>query len=167
MKTVSRDIRILLHDIRSVHNAGAIFRTADAIGASRIYLSGYTPAPLDRFGKPRADFAKCALGSEKTMPWESVGGEGDDAGSPMPLIKALKKEGFRVVCVEQAEGSVDYKDFEPGEKALVIFGNEVSGVSKEVLDEADAVAEIPMRGLKESLNVSVSAGIILYRWFDR
>lgn len=160
MKTVSPDIRILLHDIRSVHNAGAIFRTADAIGASHIYLAGYTPAPLDRFGTPRADFAKCALGSEKTIAWES-------AESPIAVIKALKKDGFKAVCVEQAEGSIDYKNFEPGKKTLVIFGNEVEGVSKEVLGEADAIAEIPMRGLKESLNVSVSAGIILFRWFDR
>jgi 23S rRNA (guanosine2251-2'-O)-methyltransferase len=167
MKTASRDIRILLHDIRSVHNAGAIFRTADAIGATKIYLTGYTPAPLDRFGKPRADFAKCALGSEKTVAWESAGGEGENGGSPIALMKALKKEGFRIVCVEQAEGSIDYKEFEPDDKTLVIFGNEVEGVSKEVLAEADVVAEIPMRGLKESLNVSVSAGIILYRWFDR
>lgn len=160
MKTVPKlDIRILLHDIRSVHNAGAIFRTADAIGATKIYLTGYTPTPLDRFGKPRTDFAKCALGSEKTVPWEG--------GSPISIIKALKKEGFKIVCIEQAVGSIDYKEFQPGEKTLVIFGNEVSGVSKEVLDEADVIAEIPMRGLKESLNVSVSAGIILYRWFDK
>lgn len=154
------DTRILLHDIRSVHNAGAIFRTADAIGATKIYLTGYTPAPLDRFGQPRQDFAKCALGSEKTVAWEQ-------AVDPVALIKSLKAEGFTIIAVEQGKGSVDYKNVTPGEKTLVIFGNETEGVSPEILARAGVLAEIPMRGLKESLNVSVSAGIVLYRWFDR
>jgi tRNA G18 (ribose-2'-O)-methylase SpoU len=157
---MSRDVRILLHDIRSVYNAGAIFRTADAIGASRIYLSGFTPAPVDRFGQPRQDFAKCALGSEKTVAWEYM-------KSPARIIAALKKEGFQVVALEQTPDSIDYKKLKPALKCFVIFGNEVSGVSKNLLKTADIVAEIPMRGLKESLNVSVSAGIALFRWFDR
>lgn len=157
---MQRDVRILLHDIRSVHNVGAIFRTADAIGATKVYLSGYSPTPLDRFGVPRGDFAKCALGSEKTMAWEQ-------AEDPKKLVSALKKEGFVVAAIEQVEGSVDYKDARIGEKALVVFGNEVEGVDPALLKKADLVAEIPMRGLKESLNVSVAAGIVLYRWFDR
>jgi len=156
---MSRDIRILLHDIRSVYNVGAIFRTADAIGVSRIYLSGYTPGPLDRFSRTRKDFAKSALGSEKSVPSEHV-----DHGV---IIKKLRKEGFQILVVEQSEKSVDYKKVELGDKVLVILGNEVSGVEKEILKIADAVAEIPMKGEKESLNVSVSAGIVLYRWFDR
>lgn len=155
-----RDVRILLHDIRSVYNAGAIFRTADAIGASKIYLSGYTPAPLDRFGNPRGDFAKSALGAEKSVSWEI-------APSPSRTVSSLKKEGFQIVAVEQARGSVDYKKLRPASKCLVVFGNEVAGVSKSLLAKSDAVAEIPMRGKKESLNVSVSAGIALFRWFDR
>lgn len=157
---MKREVRILLHDIRSVYNVGAIFRTADAIGASKIYLSGYSPTPLDRFGVARGDFAKCALGSEKTMDWEY-------AKSPAKFIAAAKRDGFQIVALEQTNGSVDYKKAEVGQKALVIFGNEVSGVSKALLKKADAVAEIPMRGKKESLNVSVSAGIALFRWFDR
>ncbi|MDP1625352.1 MAG: TrmH family RNA methyltransferase [bacterium] len=160
MKTVSmRDVRILLHDIRSVYNTGAIFRTADAIGASHIYLTGYTPTPVDRFGKHRTDFAKCALGSENTLPWEAK-------KSPAALMKKLKSEGFQIVCVEQSPTSIDYKKFKPGKKTLVVFGNEVDGVPSTNLAKADIVAEIPMRGMKESLNVSVSAGIVLFRWFD-
>jgi len=157
---MKRDARILLHDIRSVHNVGAIFRTADAIGVSKIYLSGYSPTPVDRFGMVRGDFAKASLGSEKTVSWESV----PDVHT---LISRLKGEGFTIVSVEQDDASRDYKDVDIGEKVLVIFGNEVSGVSRDMLDASDMIAEIPMRGMKESLNISVSAGIALYRWFDR
>jgi 23S rRNA (guanosine2251-2'-O)-methyltransferase len=157
---MKRDVRILLHDIRSVHNVGAIFRTADAIGASRIYLSGFSPTPLDRFGNLRSDMAKSALGSEKSVAWEYI-------KDPIALIESLKKEGFQAIALEQDPKSKDYKDIEIGERALAIFGTETTGISKEMLALADAVAEIPMRGMKESLNVSVSAGIALFRWFDR
>lgn len=167
MTSKQRDTRILLHNIRSVYNVGAIFRTADAVGVTKIYLIGYTPTPVDRFNQPRQDFAKCSLGSEKTVAWEY-------AKTPSALIKSLKKDGFTVVAVEQNDKSVDYKKIKPGQdksgannKTLVIFGTEVTGISKTILDKADIIAEIPMRGLKESLNVSVSAGIVLFRWFDR
>ncbi|MFA6158532.1 MAG: TrmH family RNA methyltransferase [Candidatus Paceibacterota bacterium] len=156
---MKRDIRVLLHDIRSVHNVGAIFRTSDAIGVSKIYLGGYSPMPVDRFNNPRADFSKAALGSEKTMAWEGV-------ESPLALISKLKEEGFQVVSVEQDPTSADYKEVRMGERVLVIFGNEVAGVSKGLLEKSDVIAEIPMNGTKESLNISVSAGIVLYRWFD-
>ncbi|HVT75154.1 MAG TPA: TrmH family RNA methyltransferase [Candidatus Paceibacterota bacterium] len=159
MKSTS-EIVLLLHDIRSVYNAGAVFRTADAIGASKIYITGYTPTPVDRFRQPRADFAKCALGAEKSVAWEY-------AKTPGPVIARLKEEGFEVVALEQSERSVDYKKFTAGAKTLVIFGNEVSGISRSILAKVDVIAEIPMRGRKESLNVSVSAGIALFRWFDR
>lgn len=157
---MKREACILLHDIRSVYNVGAIFRTADAIGVSKIYLTGITPTPIDRFNQPRQDFAKSALGSERSVAWEY-------AKSPAALITRLKKEGTQVVCVEQSASSVDYKKAKFGKKVLVVLGNEVSGVSKSILNKADIIAEIPMRGLKESLNVSVSAGIVLFRWFDR
>jgi tRNA G18 (ribose-2'-O)-methylase SpoU len=156
---MTRDTRILLHDIRSVYNVGAIFRTADAIGVTKIYLSGFTPAPLDRFNQPRPDFAKCALGSEKNVAWEYV-------KSPSVLVNRLKKEGVQVISVEQDKNSVDYKKVKPAQKSLVIFGNEVSGVSRSMLLKSDVIAEIPMKGLKESLNISVSAGIVLFRFFD-
>lgn len=154
------EILLLLHDIRSVYNVGAIFRTADSIGVSKIYLSGYTPSPVDRFGNPRSDFAKCALGAEKSVPWEH-------AKSPAALAKKLKRGGCGIIAVEQAKDSIDYKKARPRASALVIVGNEVKGVSKNLLRLADEVVEIPMKGEKESLNVSVAAGIILYRLFDR
>ncbi len=157
---MKREIYILLHDIRSVYNAGAIFRTADAIGVSGIFLSGFTPTPLDRFNNPRSDFSKCALGSEKTVAWEY-------AKSPMKFISRLKKEGVEIIAVEQSDRSIDYKKARVRTRTLVIFGNEVSGVSKTILNKADQILEIPMRGMKESLNVSVSAGIVLFRLFDQ
>jgi tRNA G18 (ribose-2'-O)-methylase SpoU len=129
------------------------------VGVSKIILSGYTPTPLDRFCVPRGDFAKCALGSEKTMAWEYM-------KAPGKLIDGLKGEGFQIISVEQSENSVDYKKVKPTKKCLVVLGTEVSGISKSILEKSDIVAEIPMSGKKESLNVSVSAGIVLYRWFD-
>jgi 23S rRNA (guanosine2251-2'-O)-methyltransferase len=156
---MKKEINLLLHDIRSVYNVGAIFRTADAIGVSKIYLSGFTPLPVDRFGVARNDFAKSALGSEKTVVWEQV-------KSPTALISRLKKGGFQVIALEQDASSIDYKKVKPRGTSLVILGTEVSGISKTILKKADIIAEIPMRGMKESLNVSVSAGIVLFRWFD-
>lgn len=148
-------IHILLHDIRSTHNVGAIFRTADAAGATKIYISGFTPSPVDRFGRNRPDISKAALGAEKTVAWENV-------ESPQELIKKLKKEKFTIVAVEQADNSINYKDLKPEGNILVIMGNEVEGVEKEILNLCDEIVEIPMLGQKESLNVSVAAGIILY-----
>ena len=166
LSMINKDIRILLHNIRSVHNVGAIFRTADAIGVSKIYLTGYSPTPIDRFGNRRSDFAKCSLGSEMSIAWEQL-------EDPKKIISSLKKEGFKVVVIEQSRDSLDYKEAASGikngsfgEKFLIIFGNEVEGVDKGMIKKADIVAEIPMRGIKESLNVSVSAGIILFALFD-
>lgn len=173
MKTVAdsikrnRDVRVLLHDIRSVHNVGSMFRTSDAAGVSHLYLSGYTPTPLDRFKRPRTDLAKVALGAEQNILWTALSPE----ESPTNLITELKKTGFKVVAVEQDARAVDYKivaaDFartsDKAQNILLIFGNEVEGVSKEILELCDVVAEIPMAGKKESLNVSVSFGIALFR----
>lgn len=156
----SREVCLLLPNIRSVYNVGAIFRTADALGVSKIYLSGYTPTPVDRFKVERKDFAKSALGAEKTVPWEYV-------KSPKTLIDRLKKEGFEIIALEQDEKSIDYKKVRPAAKSLVVFGTETTGMTKSFLKEMDVIAEIPMKGKKESLNVSVSAGIVLFRWFDR
>jgi 23S rRNA (guanosine2251-2'-O)-methyltransferase len=150
---------LLLHNIRSVYNVGAIFRTADAIGVTKIYLSGFTPTPMDRFNNLRADFAKASLGSEKTVPWEYH-------KTPRKVLSDKKAEGAQIISIEQSEKSVDYKKVKPKKECLVIFGNEVSGVSKSILKKSDIIAEIPMKGKKESLNVSVSAGIVLFRWFD-
>ncbi|MFA7421982.1 MAG: TrmH family RNA methyltransferase [Melioribacteraceae bacterium] len=157
MKT--RKIILILHDIRSVENVGAIFRTADAIGVSKIIISGYTPAPIDRFGRERGDLKKTALGAEKTIPWEQV-------KNINTKIKNLKKEGFDIIALEQNPKSLDYKKYKPKEKTAVIVGSEVLGVSEKNLSLCDYILEIPMNGEKESLNVSVATGILLYRLFD-
>jgi len=151
---------IILHNIRSVYNVGAIFRTADAVGISKIYLTGYTPAPLDRFGRGRKDVAKSALGAEKSVPWEHV-------KSVSTVIKELKKEKFEIIAVEQARSSIDYKKFKGKQKNAFLFGNEVRGVSKPLLKKCDKILEIPMKGNKESLNISVSAGVVLFRVLDQ
>ena len=146
-------ICLLLHNIRSAHNVGSIFRTAEATGVSKIYLSGYTPAPMDRFGRMRKDITKVSLGAEKDVEWETV-------GDIRELIKNFKK--VKIVAVEQDKRSISYKDIKLDNNILLIFGNEVDGIEKEILDLCDQIIEIPMRGKKESLNVSVAAGIILY-----
>ena len=151
---------LILENIRSAQNVGAIFRTADAIGIKKIYLTGYTPAPLDKFNRPSKEIAKTALGAEKTIPWESV-------PETTTLITRLKAEGYIVVAVEQAKNSLDYKKFEPLKQTAFIFGNEVDGILPETLHRSDETIEIPMRGTKESLNVATTAGIILFRALDK
>lgn len=147
---------LILNDIRSVENVGAMFRTADAAGIDKIYLVGYTPAPLDRFGRKRKDLAKSALGAEEFVAHESV-------KTILPLIKKLKKEGYQIIAIEQDEKSLDYKKVKTKDKNAFIVGTEVTGIPKSVLKNCDVIAEIPMKGKKESLNVSVSLGIALFR----
>lgn len=149
-------IVLILHNIRSVINVGAIFRTADAAGVSKIYITGYTPTPLDRFGNKRRDFHKTALGAEEFIEWEHTKTIG-------PVLKKLKKEGVELIALEQSRKSVDYKKMKVKKPTAIIVGNEVRGLSKSILDKVDVVAEIPQRGKKESLNVSVSLGIFLFR----
>ncbi len=151
-----KDVRVILSDIRSTHNVGSAFRTSDAAGISHLYLCGYTPAPVDRFDRERTDIAKVALGAEKTLPWTYV-------KSTVSLISKLKKEGFTIIAVEQSDLAIDYKKVKLPKKSVIIFGNEVEGVSKSILQKCDVIAEIPMKGKKESLNVSVSLGISLFR----
>lgn len=155
MKT-KREVVVLVHDIRSTHNVGSIFRTSDAVGVSRIMLSGFSPTPKDKFGRSRKDIAKVALGAEQTIPWEYV-------ESPVGLIKKMKKEGFEVVGLEQSEKSIDYKKFKSKKPILFIVGSEVEGMSKEIQKLCDVLVEIPMLGNKESLNVSVAFGVSIYR----
>jgi tRNA G18 (ribose-2'-O)-methylase SpoU len=149
-------ISVILHDIRSSENVGSIFRTSDAAGVSKIYLTGYTPAPLDRFKRKNTKLSKAALGAEDFMPWES-------AADVHALIEKLKAEGVAVVAVEQDARSISYTAWKSEKPAAFIFGNEVEGVPKDVLDICDAILEIPMSGKKESLNVSVSAGVVLFK----
>lgn len=153
---MKKETYIILNDIRSVINVGAIFRTADACAISKIYLTGYTPMPIDRFGRIRKDIAKASLGSEKTVAWEHC----DDIKD---LIKELKEKKVELVAVEQSKKSIDYKEYKVKKSTAFIFGNEIDGVPKDVLERVDAILEIYMMGDKESLNVSVSAGIVLFR----
>lgn len=147
---------LILENIRSAQNVGALFRTADAAGISHIYLVGYTPDPLDRFNRPRTDIAKAALGAEQTIPWTHV-------KTTAPLLKKLKAQGVQLIAIEQSPTSVDYKKIKTTTQVAFILGNEVDGVAKATLKAVDIVAEIPMKGKKESLNVSVAGGIALFR----
>lgn len=147
---------LILNDIRSAENVGAMFRTADAAGINKIYLMGYTPAPLDRFGRKRRDIAKSALGAEEFVPWEQV-------KSINILLKKLKKDGFTIIGLEQDERAMDYKKVKIKSKNAFLVGTEVTGIPKNILNKCDVIAQIPMKGKKESLNVSVSLGIALFR----
>lgn len=168
-------INLLLHNIRSVHNVGSIFRTADGCGLGKgapnegkIFLSGHTPAPTDRFGRTRPDIAKVALGAEKSVKWEALVASADVIGGVIDFLIEQKKKGVHVVALEQDQRAVSIEKLNLKEKdsdkkeMLLILGNEVGGIEKEILDLADTIVEIPMLGEKESLNVSVAAGIALY-----
>jgi 23S rRNA (guanosine2251-2'-O)-methyltransferase len=145
---------LLLENIRSMHNVGSVFRTADAFLAEAIYLCGYTPCP------PHRDIHKTALGATETVEWKYI-------GSSLEAVKTLKTAGYRIVGVEQVEGSIPLQQFKlsTSEKMLLIFGNEVEGVSEGVLATCDACIEIPQSGMKHSLNVSVAAGMVLWELF--
>jgi tRNA G18 (ribose-2'-O)-methylase SpoU len=158
-----KSICVILHDIRSAHNVGSVFRTCDAAGISTLYLCGYTPTPIDRFDRPRKDIGKVALGAEKTLPWKHE-------ANTMQLIGQLKKDGYTIVAIEQHPNALDYKQVKietfmgkTGKtKIAFLFGNEVDGVPDSLLQQCGLIAEIPMRGDKESLNVSVALGIALF-----
>ena len=152
-----KEIAIVLPDIRSVLNVGSVFRTADATAVSKIYLCGYTAAPIDRFGRKRNDLHKAALGAENDVPWEQN-------QNTQETLQKLKSKGYFIVAVEQDERSVLYNSFDyiPYDKIALVFGNEVHGVSGEIKKTVDAIVELPMHGKKESLNVSVAAGVMMY-----
>ncbi len=160
MPSQNNDVHVLFHDIRSAHNVGSMFRTADAIGVSHVFISGYTPSPLDRFGRPVAEIAKTGLGAELAIAWEY---EKD----PLKVISTHKEKGYLIIGLEQDERAVDYKVLTPPIKTLIIVGSEVEGIDQSLRDACDSIIEIPMRGMKESLNVSVAFGIALFRLFDR
>ena len=152
---MEHELAILLHNIRSAHNVGSIFRTADGAGIHTIFLSGYTALPVDRFGVAQKDIAKTALGAEHSVAWEHV-------ASPAALMARLKEDGWHIVGIEQDPRAVNYRTFRPSGKTLILLGNEVLGLSPQLRDQCDTLLEIPMRGAKESLNVSVAAGIALF-----
>lgn len=156
------EIRLILDSIRSAHNVGAIFRTADGAGVTNIYLTSYTPAPRDRFGRVQPEIKKTSLGATETVAWEQVVTE---AGMKT-LAATLHSEGFLIVAVEQAQTAVPYTQLQSAEKIAFVLGNEIEGVSDMWLSVADQVVEIPMSGQKESLNVATTAGIMLFRARD-
>jgi len=137
---------LILPNIRSCYNVGSIFRTADAFGVDKIYLCGWTPDPTH----PRV--AKTSLGAEKTVPWERH-------KQAWRLVKKLKKDSVRIVAAEQTKNSIDYRKWKPKYSLAIIFGHEVKGVPPSLLKRANYIVHIPMVGQKESLNVSVAAGI--------
>lgn len=143
---------IVLENIRSLHNVGSIFRTADGAGFEKIFLTGYTGTPPDR------RIEKVSLGAEEFIKWEK-----DE--NPIDCIEKLKKDGFSVFALEQTSDSKNIleMDFSKYEKVVLIFGNEVDGVSTELLALSDQALEIPMYGQKGSLNVSIAAGVAMYQ----
>jgi|TARA_B100001741_G_scaffold305600_1_gene298015 tRNA G18 (ribose-2'-O)-methylase SpoU len=144
-------ISILVENVRSVHNVGSIFRSADGFGAEKIYLSGYTACP------PRDDLSKTALGADKSVRWEHF-------QSPIDAAKNIINKGISLVLLEQTVTSKSIYDLEWSFPLCFIVGNEVEGVSEELAKLATIHAEIPMRGIKQSLNVSVSTGVAGYEF---
>ncbi len=143
-------IYLILDNIRSAHNVGAILRTADAVGVARVYLCGYTPTP-DKHAK----IAKTALGAEQTVPWEHQ-------AQTWRLVEQLKKQSIRVMALEQDRQAEDIFNIKPTFPLALIVGNEVNGISKSLLQRVNKIIAIPQYGSKESLNVSVATGVALY-----
>jgi tRNA G18 (ribose-2'-O)-methylase SpoU len=150
-KSSKHKVIVVLDNIRSLHNVGSVFRTSDAFCMEAVYLCGITAAP------PHNEIHKSALGAEDSVNWKYF----DDT---MTAVESLIEEGYQIIGIEQVENSVLLTDFHPVEaqKYAVIFGNEVKGVQQKVIDKCDFCLEIPQFGTKHSLNVSVSAGIVLW-----
>jgi len=142
---------VVLDNIRSMHNVGSVFRTADAFLLQSLYLCGYTPQP------PHRDIHKTALGATETVDWKYF-------PATVEAVRILKEEGYRIFAVEQVEHSIPLQEFAAQHSGplAVIFGNEVSGVGEEVLKYCDGSIEIPQWGMKHSLNISIAAGIVLW-----
>jgi len=147
-------VLLVLDNVRSALNVGSAFRTADAFALEKIYLCGITATP------PHREILKTALGATETMPWAFF-------STALEAVEQLKREDWRVIAVEQAEGAAQLQDFNttPGEKYALVFGNEVNGVGEEVMKAVDGCLEIPQFGTKHSLNIAVSIGIVVWDLF--
>ncbi|RKS25885.1 SpoU rRNA methylase family protein [Flavobacterium endophyticum] len=147
---------IVLDDIRSLHNIGSVFRTADAFLIEKIYLCGITATP------PNKEIHKTALGATETVSWEY-------AKDVLEVIDSLQKENITVMAIEQVENSISLQEFIPenDQKYALVFGNEVKGVSQEAIKKCQGTIEIPQLGTKHSLNISVSAGIVVWDLFQK
>ncbi len=148
-------VQLVLVDIRSVHNVASMFRTADGAGVSAIHLVGATPGPVDRFGRVRQDFIKVSLGAEQSVSFFMH-------TDFVSAAQILRSQGCTLVALEQAPTARDYRSVLYKQPVALVVGTEVSGIPEEIIERCDFVVEIPMRGSKESLNVSVAAGILLY-----
>ena len=146
---------VVLDDVRSMHNVGSVFRTADAFRLEAVYLCGITGCP------PHAEIHKTALGAEESVDWRYF-------KTALEAVEELKSRGVVVYSIEQAEGSTKLPQFhpEPGKSYAIIMGNEVKGVHQEVIDASDSCLEIPQLGTKHSMNVSVTAGIVIWHFAD-
>lgn len=156
------EIIIIAHNIRSTHNVGAIFRTAEGFGVKKIILSGYTPYPTLAIHESRLphiaekltkQIHKTALGAEESVPFEYY---------DTPPFQVLKDDGYRLVALEQADSSITLANYQPPEKIALLLGEEVEGITTDLLALCDDIIEIPMVGKKESFNVSVATGVALY-----
>lgn len=158
-----RDIILIAHNLRSTHNVGSLFRTADGLGVHKLILSGYTPHPHhnnDRrlpheSAKTTNQINKTALGAEKSVNWEWH-------RDVLPVINKLRKDAYTVAALEQTEDAKDLTKYHPPQKIAIVVGNEPDGLDLDVLNGCDIALEIPMLGKKESYNVSVAAAIALY-----
>lgn len=148
-KRPRRPVRVLLDNVRSLYNVGSIFRTSDAAGVEKIYLCGITGKP------PRAEIHKAALGAEKSVPWEYF-------KNPIAIVQQLKAEGHRIVILEHTDEPQLYHQSKYQFPLCLVVGHEIAGVSDEVVALADLAIEIPMFGIKQSLNVAVAYGIAIY-----
>lgn len=155
-KSRKHPLIIILDNVRSLHNIGAIFRTADAFLIEKIYLCGITATP------PHKDIRKTALGATESVDWEYV----KDTST---LIEKLKNQPIELIAIEQAENAKHLQNYQPHQHktTAMIFGNEVKGVSQNIVDLCDLVVEIPQFGTKHSLNISVSAGICIWDYFSK
>tara|TARA_B100000315_G_C14086066_1_gene367026 strand:+ start:78 stop:536 length:459 start_codon:yes stop_codon:yes gene_type:complete len=147
---MEREVVLLAYNIRSLWNVGSFFRTADAFGVKKIYLTGYTGLP------PRREISKTALGADEWIPWEHH-------KDPQEVIKQLKMDGWKIVALELTDKAVEISEYSPSEKICLVVGHEVTGVPKELLDVCEDHVQISMQGKKESLNVAVAAGIALHQ----
>lgn len=153
-KTANPELYVIVHNIRSLHNVGAIFRTADSFGVSKLFLTGYTGAPV---GKNADKIAKVALGAEQYVPWEQK-------KSLTTVVKKLRAAGVRIAALENNVNrkTILLPKHKPKFPLALILGEETKGNTKKILDLADDIIEIPMQGKKESLNVSIAAGVAMY-----
>jgi len=144
-----KKVILVLNNLRSRFNVGAIFRTADAAGVEKIYLCGITPAP------PHPKINKVSLGAEKSIPFEKK-------ATTAWIVNKLKKEGYKIIALEQSKNSQPYTEIKIKDNIALIVGNEINGIPKSILDKCDKVIHIPMKGKKESLNVAIALGICLF-----